>query len=151
MAVNRRATPRRRSPQSAKAPASREPAEGPVLVSDVVTSLLRSVVAARSAMDATSAELASAYWADPILRTLPLPAFGIPEVKVRLRFAISDIARAPARRGAAPPSPEMRIIVDLASLEKVPEHLISEIELRLTPQAMIAAEAEAEEKTRARR
>ena len=101
-------------------------------------------------MDSASADLASVYWADPIMRTLPLPAFGIPEVNVHLKFAVSNLV-ATGVRPASPSAADMRIVIDLASLEKVPAHLISEIELRLTPQMVAVAEAEAEEPRRARK
>jgi hypothetical protein len=116
----------------------------PQALSDVLSSLLRAAVDARGAMDRASAELAKAYWADPILRSLPLPAFTIPEMKVRLKFIVSDVAPHEGTT-AATRLPDMRVIVDRTSLEKLPPHLVSEIELRLTPQMLRVAEAEAAE------
>lgn len=134
---NLRRQPSAGTPERAAAPT----APGPQQLSDVLASLLRAVVVARGAMDSASADLAKAYWADPILRSLPLPAFAIPEIKVRLKFAASSLTSSDALGEAAP---GMRVIVDLPSLEKLPAHLVSEVELRLTPQMLRAVESEPE-------
>lgn len=124
---------------TAKRPPVVQPVGAKTRVSDLVTSLLTSIVAARGAMDRATAELARVYSGDPILRTFPVPAFGIAEVKVRLRFAVSGLASRNTA-GTDAPSPEMLIIVDLSSLEKTPEHLLSEIEIRLEPRPATAPE-----------
>ncbi len=124
------------------APPAPAPPAGAQQLSVVLGSLLRAVVRGRGAMDGASADLAKAYWADSILRSLPLPAFNIPEVKVRLKFAVSGVGETASDAGHAG---DMRVIVDLATLEKLPQHLVSEIELRLTPQMLRNTESEMEE------
>jgi hypothetical protein len=102
-------------------------------LADVVTGLLRAFVEAHGAMDSASADLAKEYWRDPILRSLPLPAFTIPEVTVRLKVAVTD-----------PSADDMRVVVNSKELERVPAHLISEIEFNLVPQSVSAFEHEPE-------
>lgn len=132
----------RRQPQAETAERPQaSPSVDPQALSDVLSSLLRAAVVARGAMDRASADLAKVYWADPILRSLPLPAFQIPEMKVRLKFIVSEVA--PHEGNAGTPASHMRVIVDLASLEKLPPHLVSEVELRLTPQMLRVSDAEA--------
>jgi hypothetical protein len=122
--------------------------EGPQQLSDVLASLLRALVTARGAMDNASADLAKIYWADPVLRSMPLPAFSMPEVKVHLKFAVSGLTSSGGRLGTA--ASDMRVVVDLPSLENLPAHLISELELRLTPQMLRAFEAETDDAMAAR-
>lgn len=119
-------------------------AGGPQQLSDVIAGLLRALVRARGAMDSASSELAKAYWADPILRSLPLPAFTMPQVKVRLKFAVAGLVTVGSGGERATPAADMRVIVELPALEKVPAHLISELELNLTPQMLRAFEEEGE-------
>ena len=40
-------------------------------------------------MDSASSDLAKEYWADPILRSLPLPAFTMPQANVKLKVVSS--------------------------------------------------------------
>src|SRR5712691_2025175 len=108
---------------------------GPVQIAEVLSSLLEAVVSAKRAMDGASAYLARIYLDDAILRSLPLPLFTLPDVTVRLKFAVADVKHS-GGASAEPTPPRMWVIVDLSSLEKLPPHLVSEVELRLTPQAL---------------
>lgn len=99
---------------------------------EVVASILGAVAAASRSVDAASAELAKIYWKDPVLRSLPLPAFSIPEVTVHMKFAVVRID-APE---SATAFPAMRVVVDAASLGKLPSHLVSEMQFKVTPQAV---------------
>jgi len=106
-------------------------------LSDVIAAILSAFVQAWGTMDSTSAELAKQYWADPVLRSLPLPAFAIPQVTVRLKVAVADVS---SRGGGATQSDAVRIFVEFTELQRVPEHLISEVEFSLTPREIAGVE-----------
>jgi len=101
---------------------------------------------AKRSLDATSVELAQAYWSDPVLRNLPPPYFSVPEMRIQLRFAVAEGAPADSTSSARGSGrrAQLRITVAAASLEKLPPHLISEMELRVTPQALRIFETEQE-------
>jgi hypothetical protein len=97
-------------------------------------------------MDEASAGLAKTYWSDPVLRTLPLPSFTMPELRMQLRFAVASLDVPTERRARASTSGavDMKVVVDAAALAKLPAHLVSEIELRVTPQLLRIFESEQE-------
>lgn len=107
-------------------------------MADVMSGLLAASITAKRSLDSATSELAKIYWADPVLRTLPLPAFGIAEVTVRLKFAIAR--GQPPAKGAG--GKGLLVIVDTASLEQLPEHLVSEMEIKLSPRSVRVYEAE---------
>jgi hypothetical protein len=113
---------------------------------ELLASLLGAMSGAKGSLDATSVELAKAYWSDPILRNLPPPYFTVPEMRIHLRFAVADVAPAKSTRSTrgSVRRPQLRITVAAASLEKLPPHLISEMELRVTPQTLRIFETEQE-------
>lgn len=120
--------PDARPPEKDSPPDEPEPKD----LTEVVASVLGAMVGAKRSLDSASAELAKIYWADPVLRSLPVPAFSIPEVTVHLRFAVVQVASAPA----GGKTQAMRVIVDTASLEKLPAHLVSQLDIKLTPQSV---------------
>lgn len=113
---------------------------------ELLAGLLGAMTGAKRSLDAASVELAKAYWSDPILRNLPTPYFTVPEMRIHLRFAVAEVeAGRPTRSGrGAGRRAQLRITVDAPSLEKLPPHLISEMELRVTPQALRILETEQE-------
>lgn len=113
-------------------------------LSDVMASLLSAFVSSKRSMDEKSAELARIYWADPVLRTLPLPIFTLPEVRIQLKIAVVQVSTATSA-GAETANPRIRVIVDTPTLEKMPTHLISQVEFKITPQAVKAYQGENEE------
>ena len=133
----------RRAPTGATAANGQEQARS---LEDVLTSLLAAAIAAKRSMDETSAGLAKTYWSDPVLRTLPLPSFTMPELRMQLKFAVAALevpTERRVRRAAAGPA-HMQVIVDAAALAKLPAHLVSEMELRVTPQLLRIFESEQE-------
>jgi hypothetical protein len=110
-----------------------------VELADVLAGLAQAVARAKQVMDETTRELAHAYSQDPLLRTLLLPYFTLPEVRMQLKFAVAGVVGPDLRTGAkevAEPPVKIRVIVDAASLEKLPSNLISEVELRISPQML---------------
>jgi hypothetical protein len=97
-------------------------------------------------MDETSAGLAKIYWSDPVLRTLPLPSFTMPELRMQLKFAVAgvELPRGTRIRQTAAEPAHMQVIVDASALAKIPAHLVSEMELRVTPQLLRIFESEQE-------
>ncbi len=106
-----------------------------------MSGLLGASLTARRSLDSATAELAKVYWADPVLRTLSLPAFTISEMTVRLKLVVAR-SQSPAK-GAQ--GKTLFVIVDTASLEQLPPHLISEIEIKLSPQSVQLYGAEGQE------
>lgn len=101
-------------------------------LTEVVASLLGALIGAQRSLDSASAELAKIYWADPVLRSLPVPVFSMPQVTVHLKFAVLQVEPSPAEVK----TPTMRVIVDTPSLNKLPAHLVSQLEFKVTPQSV---------------
>ncbi len=98
-------------------------------LSTVVAGMMASLARAKQQMDETSAEIARRYAAHDVLNAFPVPAFSLASVQLRLRFAIESVDAAGADVG---------IIVDRSILAALPQHLLSEIDIELVPQAMNA-------------
>src|SRR4051812_32023192 len=111
-------------------------------LTDLATALANALLGAKGRLDQEAIVLADQYRADPVLRFLPPPAFAIGEARVVIKFAIADTEPSPSPgRGEA----RVRVHVDAASLHDLAPHLVSEIELRITPQATRAHTTEAEQ------
>ncbi|MEO5349316.1 MAG: hypothetical protein H7836_06695 [Magnetococcus sp. YQC-3] len=102
--------------------------------------LFASVLDAKSSMDKKSAELAKQYWSDPVLRNLEIPAFKIPDISIKLRFAVYEVGENDNAGNAS-----MKVIVDTPTLHRIPEHMVSQIEIRLTPHSLRAHNTEQSE------
>jgi hypothetical protein len=58
---------------------------------DAVSALAKSLVAARRALDAATAELTAVYAADERLRSLPVPAFSLAEATFDLPYVVDSV------------------------------------------------------------
>jgi hypothetical protein len=114
---------------------------------EVLESVLSSLLEAKKSMDRKSAELARVYWADPVLRSLAVPAFNLPEITLNLRFAVDEVPRARTPSADGKDGVAMTVIVDTPTLIRMPEHLVSCIEIKLTMQEFKAYTAEGKERT----
>jgi hypothetical protein len=112
-------------------------------LADLATALTDAVIGAKRVLDATTIDVASQYQAHRVLRHLPPPSFAIGEVRFVIKFAITQMPSATS--GAARSRRrQMHVVVDTASLSEIAPHLISEVELRIAPEAAHAQSAEAE-------
>lgn len=97
-----------------------------VKLKDMLTSLAGAFVSAKSSMDKLSAEKSKEYQKEELLSTISLPFFSISDVKLDLKFAIRKVGR----------DNEILVSVDAQSLEKLPPHIISMAEIKLSPQPL---------------
>jgi hypothetical protein len=105
-------------------------------LSELATSVADAVLGAKLRLDRRAIAVADQYKASPALSLLAPPAFAIGEVRVTIKFAIAQVERSVSRarrpkRGRL----HLRVRVDAASLAEIAPHLVSEIELRIAPDA----------------
>lgn len=89
---------------------------------DLLAGVLRAVVQAKSAMDDLSGELSASYRSRPGPQGVPY--FGLAEANIQLRFAIQDAGT----KGG------LRVVADSTALQRLPAHLVSQIDVRLLGQ-----------------
>lgn len=105
--------------------------------SDLASALTEAVLQAKHRLDEDAATLARQYKADPILRFIPPPSFAIGEVRVVLKFAIAQIR--PESSVQRSRFKQLLVHVDTPTLRELAPHLVSELELRITPETRAAA------------
>lgn len=90
---------------------------------EAVAALATSLVAARRALDAATAELSESYGADERFRSLPVPAFALAEVTFDLPYVVDSVEETVPPRLDLPRRPVFRIGErEMASLMRgVPE------------------------------
>ena len=76
---------------------------------EAVSALASSLVAARRALDAATAELAEIYAADERLRSLPVPAFGLAEATFDVPYVVDSVVEKAPPRLELPRRPVFRI------------------------------------------
>lgn len=76
---------------------------------DAVSALASSLVAARRALDAATAELGDVYAGDERLRSLPVPAFSLAEATFDVPFVVDSVEEPPPPRLELPRRPVFRI------------------------------------------
>jgi hypothetical protein len=107
----------------------------PIKLSELAASVGDAVLDAKLSLDQHLAGVAEQYKANSALSLLSPPAFAIGEVRVVIKFAIAQVERrASVRRRSKASSIQAYVHVDSGSLAKMPQYLISEIELRITPE-----------------
>ena len=112
-------------PLPAKADAHSDPAKtAEVPLRDVMSALVRSFVAAQHAMDQYSCELSQDYLTKEALNAARLPFFGFADITVKLRCAIRNLSDAG----------DLTVSIDAARISTLPETVISQLEINLTPE-----------------
>jgi hypothetical protein len=76
---------------------------------EAVSALASSLVAARRALDAATADLADVYAGDERLRSLPVPAFSLAEATFDVPFVVDSVEEPPPPRLELPRRPVFRI------------------------------------------
>ncbi|WP_116452904.1 hypothetical protein [Blastococcus litoris] len=76
---------------------------------DAVSALASSLVAARRALDAATAELSAAYAADERLRSLPVPAFALAEAHFDVPYVVDSVEEVGPPRLELPRRPVVAI------------------------------------------
>ncbi|MGY1804062.1 hypothetical protein ACI78T_12375 [Blastococcus sp. SYSU D00922] len=76
---------------------------------DAVSALASSLVAARRALDAATAELSAAYAADERLRSLPVPAFSLAEARFDVPYVVDSVEEVGPPRLELPRRPVVAI------------------------------------------
>jgi hypothetical protein len=76
---------------------------------DAVSALASSLVAARRALDAATAELSAAYAADERLRSLPVPAFALAEARFDVPYVVDSVEEVGPPRLELPRRPQVSI------------------------------------------
>ena len=76
---------------------------------EAVSALASSLVAARRALDAATAELADLYAGDERLRSLPVPAFSLAEATFDVPYVVDSVEEPPPPRIELPRRPVFRI------------------------------------------
>jgi len=97
-----------------------------VKLKDVLSSITGAFISAKSSMDRMSMEHSKQYQKEDLLSAANLPFFSISDVRLELRFAVGEIGR----------DNEVFVSVNTPSLEKLPPHVISTVEIKLTPQPL---------------
>jgi hypothetical protein len=95
-------------------------------LSDVLKNITSAFIIAKDFMDETSLQIAKKYSENETLSLLSLPFFTISDVTLQLKFAIRETGE----KG------QVYVYVDTASLDKLPEHIVSQIEVKLNPQSI---------------
>jgi len=95
-------------------------------LSAALKNITSAFIAAKSNMDEVSAEIAKKYSENDVLSQLSLPFFTISDITLQLKFAIRETGK----------QGEVYVYIDSASLEKLPQNIISQIEIKLNPQSV---------------
>lgn len=100
-----------------------------VRLNDILIGITSAVVNAKNEMNKTSLDIAKEWADDEMMSLLPLPFFSISEVSLNLRFVIQTNSSK---------KEDLLVSVNPEYLEKLPDYVVSQINLKLTPQKGIS-------------
>lgn len=100
-----------------------------VRLNDILIGITSAVVNAKNEMNKTSLDIAKEWADDEMMSLLPLPFFSISEVSLNLRFVIQTNSSK---------KEDLLVSVNPEYLEKLPDYVVSQINLKMTPQKGIS-------------
>lgn len=100
-----------------------------VRLNDILIGITSAVVNAKNEMNKTSLDIAKEWADDEMMSLLPLSFFSISEVSLNLRFVIQTNSSK---------KEDLLVSVNPEYLEKLPDYVVSQINLKMTPQKGIS-------------
>ena len=100
-------------------------AVGPTRLKDVVVAVTRVFIEAKASMDELSAETSRKYQQSELLSGQPLPFFALSDVSLQLKVALQERADG-----------DVIVVIAAEALAKLPPHVLTQIDMKLTPQAV---------------
>lgn len=94
-------------------------------LNDILIGIISAVVNAKNEMNKTSLDIVKEWADDEMMSLLPLPFFSISGVSLNLRFVIQTNSSK---------KEDLFVSVNPEYLEKLPDCVVSQINLKLTPQ-----------------
>jgi hypothetical protein len=110
-------------------------ADRAIVLSELVAGIAQAILAAKVRLDQDGAAIAEQYKASAALSVLPPPSFAIGEVRVGIKFAIVRMEHMPSTPTGTERGPaQVHVYVTAESLAEIAPHLVSEMELRISPE-----------------